>query len=307
MKDLPSKLTLAGILHILLIFILTIITIPSTLPHTQVSANANTDPIEGRYSFSLTTFHPSGRLPQLSHATTASTHGPPILYLHSPQHNTAILASLQSLPSPLIRDDGTARFVKITDSIVMGHTGINADGRAVIEAAQRLAVEHAYTFQEEIPLDVLLEEMALLFQEYTMKAGVRPFGCFLIVAGIRSGAKSCEHADGGANGGVFKIDPSGSVERLEDVGLIGKGGLRGEDDEKRILDKVKLEETTLNDSNDVSKYTESVEELLIHALRDEVRGGKLATCQSIICATLSNEKGSSKLKRVPVEDDTKKS
>jgi len=249
-------------------------------------ATANTNPVEGRYSFSLTTFHPSGQLPQLSHATKASSLGPPILAFRDTRG--IVLTSLQSLPSPLIHDDGTARFVKLTDSILIGHTGVNADGRVVTEAAQRLAVEHAYTFQEEIPMDILLEEMALLYQEYTMKAGVRPFGCCLIVAGLNDD-----------DGGLYRIDPSGAVTQLDDIAFAGRG------DGDATVEKVKQRIQADVDGNG---NLESIEDVLIEALREEVIGGKQSSCQSIICARLSSDRDRGfiqRLRRVAVDVDSK--
>jgi len=247
---------------------------------------AVTDPIEGRYSFSLTTFHPSGKLPQLSHATKASTLGPPIIAFHD--KNFIALASLQSLPSPLIHDDGTARFVKITDSIVMGHTGVNADGRVVTEAAQRLAVEHAYTFQEEIPMSVLLEEMALLFQEYTMKAGVRPFGCCLIVAGLEDG--------------IYRIDPAGTVTKLDKIAFAGRGD--GDIVIQRVMEIIELDESTRAEKKSTS--LENIEGVLADVLREGVEGSK-DTCLSVICASVSTGRGSTStqnMRRVTIERNT---
>jgi 20S proteasome alpha/beta subunit len=250
-----------------------------------LSIDANVDPIEGRYSFSLTTFHPSGKLPQLSHAIKASTLGPPIIAVRN-QHGIS-LASLQSLPSPLIRDDGTSRFVSITNSIIVGHTGVNADGRVVTEAAQRLAVEHAYTFQEEIPMNILLEELALLFQEYTMKAGVRPFGCCLIVAGV--------------NDGLFQIDPAGTVTKLDrdekGIGFAGKG------DASVILERI---QEKLEELNGESKSLTDLDNLLVETLQEQVAGGERigSSSQSIICASLSSKRKESlrghRIRRVPV-------
>ncbi len=197
--------------------------LPLTMNH-QVLANM--DPIEGRYSFSLTTFHPSGKLPQLENALKASTLGPPIIAISLADKKCILLASIQSLPSPLINDDGTSRFVKVSKSIIMGHTGVNADGRVLCEAAQRLSVEHTYTFNEEIPVDVLLEEMSLLLQEYTMKPGCRPFGCSLIVASVNSG----DSLDNGCS--QFRIDPTGTVTKLESIAFAGRGN------GKQLIEKI---------------------------------------------------------------------
>jgi 20S proteasome alpha/beta subunit len=240
--------------------------------------NANSDPIEGRYSFSLTTFHPSGKLPQLSHAIQASTLGPPIIAIRGSFGIS--LASLQSLPSPLIKDDGTSRFARVTNSIIVGHTGVNADGRVVVEAAQRLAVEHSFTFQEEIPMNILLEEMSLLFQEYTMKPGVRPFGCCLLVAS--------------ANDGLFRMDPSGTVTKLdtcdeeEGVAFVGRGN--EEEIIKRVQSRMKYLETLERDDQSVS--VEDVNKILIDVLKEEVTGGDDKLCRFIISASLkSRESG----------------
>mmetsp|Transcript_25822 Transcript_25822/g.31838 ORF Transcript_25822/g.31838 Transcript_25822/m.31838 type:complete len:282 (+) Transcript_25822:67-912(+) len=241
---------------------------------------ANTDPIEGRYSFSLTTFHPSGKLPQLDHATKASTLGPPIIAIPLKNNNGIILSSLQSLPSPLINDDGTSRFVKISNSIIVGHTGVNADGRVLSEAAQRLSVEHSYTFQEEIPINTLLEEMALLFQEYTMKPGCRPFGCCLLIALLGEGGNGC----------LYRIDPTGTVTKIDSIAYVGRGN------REQIMERL-IESDCVN-AVDIDK----AEEILINIMRDEIGTGLGLSeskfeketngilSSSFICAKLSNER-----------------
>jgi len=153
-----------------------------------------------------------------------------------------------------MNDDGTARFVKISNSIVVGHTGVNADGRVLCEAAQRLSVEHTYTFDEEIPVDVLLEEMALLFQEYTMKPGCRPFGSSLIVASLD---------DNIINGcSIFRIDPAGTVTKLDSIGHAG----RGNGDE--IVQK--LRDAGCMDCRDIDE----AEKIVMDVLREESRSSR---------------------------------
>ena len=170
--------------------------------------------LDGRYSFSLTTFDPNGKLNQVERACRASTlWGTPVVAAFCPlnsddHHSSVLFAAPQILPNPLYEDDGTARFVKISNNIVVTHSGISADARIAIAAGQRLAIEHEYTFDEEIPIQIFLESMALLFQEYTMKAGARPFGCVLMVASLDSRE-------------LYRLDPSGSIEILGSYGVIG--------------------------------------------------------------------------------------
>ncbi len=152
----------------------------------------------------------------------------------------------------------------------------------------RLAVEHAYTFGEEIPFEILLEDMALLYQEYTMKPGVRPFGCSLLVGVLGKGS-----GDGdGAEGGFYRVDPSGAVQRLgSGVVFVGRG------DGDAIVQRVKHQ--LKEDEND----TEKIETVLVDALREDLVGGKRSSCQSIVCARLSKLTNvEDKMWRVPVND-----
>ena len=171
-------------------------------------AITSADRLDGRYSFSLTTFDPQGKLAQVERATLAASLGTPVIGVCC-QHGVYLCAP-QLLPSPLIIDDGTARFVTISKKIAITHSGI--DGRIVLAAAQRMAVEYEFTYDEEMPIDAFLEEISLLFQEYTMKAGCRPFGCSILAA---------HFDDESGNHCLYRIDPSGAVGVCGSSGMIG--------------------------------------------------------------------------------------
>ena len=81
--------------------------------------------LDGRYSFSLTTFDPQGKLAQVERATRAASLGTPVIGVCT-QHGVYLCAP-QILPSPLMIDDGTARFFSISKTIAVAHSGI--DGR----------------------------------------------------------------------------------------------------------------------------------------------------------------------------------
>jgi len=165
---------------------------------------------DNRYSFSLTTFSPNGQLQQVEYATlAAATLGDtPILatIINTPVQARILFCSRQTLPSPLIKDDGTPRFISICPGIAMTHSGLSADGRVLLAAAQRLAIEHEYTYDEDIPISIFLEELSLLFQKYTMKPGSRPFGCSLIIG-------DCTCSSGVP--ALYRMGPSGVVERFD--------------------------------------------------------------------------------------------
>jgi len=187
-------------------------------------------PVEGRHSFSLTTFDPNGKLGQVEGALAAASLGTPIV--GAIVNRTILLASPQILPSPLMCDDGTSRFAVVSPQIVVGHTGIAADGRVVVEAAQRLAIEHSYTFDEPIPIDLFLEEMSLLFQEYTMKQGARPFGCTLVVGYLPPPSSTSNPEPR-----LFRIECSGAVEELRSICIVN-GKFKGDGLKSKLLDMV---------------------------------------------------------------------
>ncbi len=172
--------------------------------------------IEGRFSFSLSTFDPSGKIGQVERALLASSLGTPIVAVI--KEDRILLASPQILPSPLMEDDGTTRFAPVTPHIAIGHSGISADGRVLVAAAQQLAVEHAYTYDENIPIALFLEEMSLLYQEYTMTPGVRPFGASLLVAYMPLELDATK-----SKPQLFRLDPSGSVISYEENVVIVNG------------------------------------------------------------------------------------
>jgi len=211
--------------------------------------------MSGRYSFSLTTFDPTGKLGQVERAMEAASMGTPIVAIAYEKSNEILLASPQVLPSVFMLDDGTARFSSVAPHIVMAHSGISADGRVLIAAAQRLAVEHAYTFEEAIPIDLLLEEMSLLFQEYTMKLASRPFGSTILVAHLPSTVPGSEPDQ---KPQLFRIDSSGSVTVLEDGVAIINGNLSEATKEK--LTKLSHSMSLNSQGNDLKSLCDILQE-----------------------------------------------
>jgi len=164
---------------------------------------------ENRYSFSLSTFDREGKLGQVERAVEAAAQGAQLVAVIT-NSNEVIMAATSTLPSPLILEDGTKRFASLTPLICIAHSGIGPDGRVVVSEAQRLAVEYKHLYDEDIPIDILLQELSLLYQEYTMKAGARPFGASVLIA------YKCPASDR-SNSCFFNIDPSGSVSKLDRV------------------------------------------------------------------------------------------
>ncbi len=211
-------------------------------------------PMEGRYAFSLTTFDPSGKLGQVEHAMYAASLGPPLIAV-CVKNIGVVFVSLYSLPSPFISSDGTSRYVQLPTKekharTVVAHSGIQADGRVVAAAAQKICLEYEYTLDESIPMDILLEELALIFQSYTMKPGTRPFGCELLLTHILSETVGIR---------LFRIDPSGCVQPIVDgIEVLGKCGQKS------------IRETLITSNCTNASSLKEAEEIIIDILKTDL-------------------------------------
>ena len=85
---------------------------------TSDSANSRLD---GRFSFSLTSFDPKGRLNQVERASRAVGCGTPVVTLR--RTTCFLLAAPQALPHPLVEDDGTARFARVSADLEVAADG----------------------------------------------------------------------------------------------------------------------------------------------------------------------------------------
>ncbi len=130
-----------------------------------------------------------------------------------PKDIDVLFLTCQKPPTCFVNDDGTSRIVQVNKEIVVAHTGIAADGRKVVTDAIRAAVEHKYTFDEDVPLEKFLEDLSMLFQKYSMMPGARPFGCSILVCYISQYA-----SPGGydVRPHFYRIDPSGLVQNISE-------------------------------------------------------------------------------------------
>ena len=179
----------------------------------------SSDRAEGRYSFSLSTFDPSGKLGQVDRAHEAAALGPPLIGVILPNSRQIVMAAPQILPSILMEDDGTPRFARITPEIMVGHSGLSADGRFLLQEAHRIAVEHEFTFDEHIPIELLLEELSLLYQQYTMKAAARPLGVTLLI-GYQPQELLHPSDNNNHQPTFYRLDPSGNVIAIQGFVII---------------------------------------------------------------------------------------
>ncbi|KAI8922644.1 nucleophile aminohydrolase [Entophlyctis helioformis] len=149
------------------------------------------------YSFSLTTFSPSGKLGQIEHALTAVAQGVTAIGIKAT--NGVVIVTEKKTPSFLVDDSTLVKVSPISANIGMVYAGMGPDARVLLDRARKSAQEYKRIYAEEPPTLMLVKEVASVMQEYTQSGGVRPFGVSLLIAGIDETGPT-----------LYQVDPSGS-------------------------------------------------------------------------------------------------
>ncbi|KUF79561.1 hypothetical protein AM588_10000139 [Phytophthora nicotianae] len=126
---------------------------------------------DSAYSFSLTTFNPSGKLLQIEYALNAVNTG----------GKTSLGIRLLSEPAGIV------------------YSGLGPDYRVLVRKARKKAQTYFQKYKEHAPASILVREIAAVMQEFTQSGGVRPFGVSILYAG---------YDDDGPQ--LYQIDPSGA-------------------------------------------------------------------------------------------------
>lgn len=200
-----------------------------------------------RYSFSLTTFSPSGKLVQIEYALAAVASGAASVGLKAT--NGVVLATEKKHKSILNEEHSTFKIEKITDNIGMVYSGMGPDYRVLIKRARKAAQEYKLYYGFEIPTAQLVARVAAVMQEFTQSGGVRPFGVSLLICGWDKDAPEGENdpkdGDNKAAGGrprLFQCDPSGAYFAWKATAM-GKNYVNGKTFlEKRYDDNMELED-----------------------------------------------------------------
>lgn len=153
---------------------------------------------EGAYSFSLTTFSPSGKLGQIDHALAAVGSGATSLGIRA--EGAVVIASEKRMPSPLVDDSALEKVSLVCPTVGIVYAGMGPDFRVLLAQARKAAQAYWKIYGEFPPTAVLVEDIARIMQESTQRGGVRPFGVSLLVAGF----------DEVRGPTLYQVDPSGS-------------------------------------------------------------------------------------------------
>ena len=120
---------------------------------------------EGRYSFSLTTFSPSGKLVQIEHALTAVSQG--ITSVGIKASNGIVIATEKKIPTILVEEESLTKIYPICDSIGMVYSGMGPDARVLVDKARKLVQEYKRIYAHDPSVLTLVKEIAGIMQEYT--------------------------------------------------------------------------------------------------------------------------------------------
>jgi len=207
---------------------------------------------DSAYSFSLTTFSPSGKLVQIEYAINAVQQRPTALGIKAA--NGVVVATEKKMPTTLIDETSVEKTALITENVGAVYSGLAPDFRVLVKKGRKKAQEYFKIYKELIPVSQIVRELASIMQEFTQSGGVRPFGVSLLVAG---------YDDKGPQ--LYQVDPSGAYWAWK-ASAIGKNYLNANTFlEKRFSDEMEIEDAvhtailTLKEGFDVAIDENNIE------------------------------------------------
>uniref|UniRef100_A0A0A9Y4M3 Proteasome subunit alpha type n=2 Tax=Lygus hesperus TaxID=30085 RepID=A0A0A9Y4M3_LYGHE len=183
-----------------------------------------------RYSFSLTTFSPSGKLVQIEYALAAVSAGAPSIGIKA--QNGVVLATENKFKSILYEEHSIKKIEMVEEHIGMVYSGMGPDYRLLVKRARKLAQQYKLVYGQRIPTPQLVQKVAMVMQEYTQSGGVRPFGVSLLICGWDDGRPT-----------LFQCDPSGAYFAWKATAM-GKNFING----KTFLEKRYIETQDIEDA-----------------------------------------------------------
>ncbi|MFX1395863.1 MAG: hypothetical protein ACFFAS_02340 [Promethearchaeota archaeon] len=108
------------------------------------------------------------------------------LIIAARSETVACLITSVNTSSSLREHQKNTPIVKIDDHIGMAFTGLEADSRVLMNYSREQAQDHRLSYNEPIPLGVLVEKVASICQNYSQSDRKRPFGSAQIYIGMDS-------------------------------------------------------------------------------------------------------------------------
>lgn len=138
--------------------------------------------MSSRYDSRTTIFSPEGRLYQVEYAMEAISHAGTALGILGT--DGIVLAAEKKVTSKLLEQaTSTEKIYALSKNIICVVAGIDSDASNLIATARKQAQRYLASYDEEIPVEVLVKQICDVMQGYTQYGGLRPFGVSFIYAG----------------------------------------------------------------------------------------------------------------------------
>lgn len=152
-----------------------------------------------RYDSRTTTFSPEGRLYQVEYAMEAISHAGTVLGILA--EDGVVLAAEKKVTSKLLEQDKSSeKIFQLSGNVLAGVVGMTADANSLVNYARNEAQKYLLSYDDDIPVEQLVQRVCDLKQGYTQFGGLRPFGVSLLYAGY----------DAHHGFQLYQSDPSGN-------------------------------------------------------------------------------------------------
>ncbi|GAA5896206.1 proteasome core particle subunit alpha 3 [Sporobolomyces salmoneus] len=105
---------------------------------------------------------------------------------YPPPHKKGIvLAAEKKVTSKLLEKEkgSSEKLFMVNGNVISGVAGYNADANSLVSYARNAAQSHLATYNEDMPVEQLVQKVCDLKQGYTQFGGLRPFGVSFLFAG----------------------------------------------------------------------------------------------------------------------------
>jgi len=134
------------------------------------------------YDRTATMFSPEGHLLQVEYAEKAVRLGSASIGMKC--SNGVFILADKRIVDKLIVQKSANKIFEVDSHVIASVTGIISDARVLVERAQVLAQQHRITYDSPIEPELIIKEVANIQQQFTQYGGARPFGVFIMVAGL---------------------------------------------------------------------------------------------------------------------------
>uniref|UniRef100_A0A7S0X3B0 Proteasome subunit alpha type n=1 Tax=Mantoniella antarctica TaxID=81844 RepID=A0A7S0X3B0_9CHLO len=133
-----------------------------------------------QYDQDVLTWSPQGRIHQVEYAMEAVKQGGAAVGCKNADY--VVLATLKRAASEL--SSSQRKLFKIDDNVGIAISGLTADGTAATKALRGDCITHKFTFESQVDVGRLAARVADKSQINTQRAGSRPSGVGMLIAGI---------------------------------------------------------------------------------------------------------------------------